>query len=96
MTQRLLIAGGYGIVGSVHGFDNLGKVDLIVSSLQDPSDSLIEFALQKGIAHIGITKLADELAPLTFAALATHPKRPIVPLGHSQSGIMTIVALKIA
>lgn len=140
MTQRIVIAGGYGIVGSaiakhirkmnqdveivlagrnpergaelanelgnaktayldledVSGLDNLGEIDLIVSSLQDPADRLIELALQRGIAHIGITKLADEVAPLTFAALQTPPKRPIVPLGHSQSGVMTLVALKAA
>ncbi|TVX99115.1 hypothetical protein [Cohnella terricola] len=140
MTERLLIAGGYGVVGSAiaqhvrrinkdveivlagrnpqrgialanelgnaktayldlentHSIENLGEIDLIVSSLQDPADRLIHFALLKGIAHIGITKLADEVAPLTFAALKTPPKRPIVPLGHSQSGVMTLVALKTA
>jgi hypothetical protein len=140
MTQRLLIAGGYGIVGSaiaqhvrrinkdvkiviagrnpdrgtalakelgnantayldlenLNGLDNLGEIDLIVAALQDPADNLIQLALEKGIAHIGITKLADEVAPFTFAALRTPPKRPIVPLGHSQSGVMTLVALKTA
>ncbi|TYP69154.1 saccharopine dehydrogenase NADP-binding domain-containing protein [Paenibacillus methanolicus] len=140
MTQRLLIAGGYGIVGSaiarharatnqdveiilagrspergaalarqlgnartayldvenVERLDQLGPIDLIVSALQDPADRLIEFALRQGVAHIGITKLADELAPLLFAAAKTPPKRPIVPLGHSQSGVMTLVALKMA
>ncbi|MDQ6423092.1 hypothetical protein RB620_27045 [Paenibacillus sp. LHD-117] len=140
MTQRLLIAGGYGIVGSAiakhvrkinkdveivfagrnpergialakelgnaktahldlennHGLDNLGEIDLIVSALQDPADILIGLALEQGIAHIGITKLADEVAPFTFATLRIPPKRPIVPLGHSQSGVMTLVALKTA
>lgn len=140
MKQRLLIAGGYGIVGSaiarhvrkinkdveivlagrnpergtalakelgnadsayldlgnLGGLDNLGGIDLIVAALQDPADRLIGLALEKGMAHIGITKLADEVAPLTFAALRTPPKRPIVPLGHSQSGVMTLIALKTA
>ncbi|MFC4098437.1 Rossmann-fold NAD(P)-binding domain-containing protein [Paenibacillus xanthanilyticus] len=140
MTQRLLIAGGYGIVGSaiarhvramnqeaeivlagrhpergaalarqlgnartayldvenIDRFDEWGAIDLIVSALQDPADRLIELALRQGIAHIGITKLADELAPLFFAAAKAPPKRAIVPLGHSQSGVMTLVALKTA
>ncbi|MGG3661256.1 hypothetical protein [Bacillus gobiensis] len=81
---------------NLDGLDDLAQYDLIVASLQDPADSLIQAALDKGIAHIGITKLADEIAPLAIAAWRTKPQRPIVPLGHSQSGVMTLVALKAA
>lgn len=45
----------------------LDQADLIVSTIQDPADLLIQAALAKGIAHIGITKLADELTPMLFA-----------------------------
>lgn len=76
--------------------DDWGRFDLIVSALQDPADALIDIALKQGIAHIGITKLADEITPLLFSALGAPPRRPIVPLGHSQSGVMTLVALKAA
>lgn len=73
-----------------------GKIDLIVAALQDPAEALINVALEKGIAHIGITKLADELTPFLFSALKMPPSRPIVPLGHSQSGVLTLIALKAA
>lgn len=76
--------------------ENWGRYDLIVSALQDPADALIDIALKQGIAHIGITKLSDEITPLSFSTLGTPPQRPIVPLGHSQSGVMTLVALKAA
>ncbi|MFD0587452.1 hypothetical protein ACFQZE_05525 [Paenibacillus sp. GCM10027627] len=140
MEKRVLIAGGYGIVGSaiakhirkldeeieviiggrnperglglaeeighastayldltdIESVKAVGRVDLIVAALQDPADTLIGYAIENGIAHIGITKLADELAPLAAAALAHPAARPIVPLGHSQSGVLTVAALKLA
>lgn len=70
----------------------LDQVDLIVSTIQDPADLLIQEALAKGTAHIGITKLADELTPILFAMQNHPPQAPIVPLGHSQAGILTLVA----
>lgn len=81
---------------NLDGLDDLEQFDLIIAALQDPADSLIQAALDKGIAHIGITKLVDEIAPLAFAAWRINPQRPIVPLGHSQSGVMTLVALSVA
>lgn len=72
----------------------LDQAHLIVSAIQDPADLLIHEALAKGIAHIGITKLADELTPILFAMQSHPPQAPIVPLGHSQAGIMTLVAYK--
>jgi len=80
---------------SIDSYD-WGQIDLIVAALQDPADALINVALKFGIAHIGITKLADEITPFLFSALRTPPTRPILPLGHSQSGVMTLVALKAA
>jgi len=69
----------------------LDQASLIVSTIQDPADFLIQEALAKGIAHIGITKLADELTPMLFAMQSHPPQAPIVPLGHSQAGILTLV-----
>ncbi|ANY75185.1 hypothetical protein BBD41_22870 [Paenibacillus ihbetae] len=69
----------------------LNQASLIVSTIQDPADFLIQEALAKGIAHIGITKLADELTPTLFAMQSHPPLAPIVPLGHSQAGILTLV-----
>lgn len=134
--STILIAGGYGVVGSaiarhirfvnpharivlagrnpergralaaelgnasVIGLDldkplpsmNWGQFDLIIAAMQDPGDTLIRVALDYGIAHIGITKLADEVAPLLSSVLSKPPARPIVPLGHSQSGVLTLAA----
>ncbi|MFE0557511.1 hypothetical protein ACFW1P_16540 [Paenibacillus sp. NPDC058910] len=74
--------------------EDLDQVDLIVSTIQDPADILIREALTKGIAHIGITKLADKLTPTLFAIQKHPPTAPIIPLGHSQAGILTWVAHK--
>ena len=140
MTMRILIAGGYGLIGSTvarqvrtlspdvelvlagrnpekgaalagelgrasiayldvgneAGLPDLAAIDLIVSALYDPANSLALTALARGVAHIGITTKADEVAPIAFAALRSPPKRPIVLLGHSMAGVATIVAQKAA
>lgn len=70
-----------------------GAFDLIVSALQDPANILITTAMTHGIAHIDITKIASEVAPVAFAALHQPPRRPVVLLGHWQAGIATLVAL---
>ncbi|WP_257461878.1 Rossmann-fold NAD(P)-binding domain-containing protein [Archangium lipolyticum] len=141
MKARILIAGGYGLVGSfiarhvrklskevelilagrnpekgaalarelggattarldvsnaARGLSEVGHVDLIVAALQDPGDNLIHAALSRGVAHIGITKLAEDVAPATFAALRSPPTRPIVLLGHWQAGVLLHAAWKAA
>lgn len=140
MAPRILIAGGYGLVGSniartirkvrqdvelvlagrnpergaalaqelggastAHldiehgaGMATVASAALIVSALYDPANALFDAALKHGIAHIGITTKADDLAPLAAAALHTPPKRPIVLLGHSTAGVATLVAQKAA
>ncbi|WP_028778352.1 NAD-binding protein [Shimazuella kribbensis] len=70
------------------------QVDLIVSAVQDPRDLLIDLAIDNSIAHIGITKLADDISPIALKALHSPPKRPIVLLGHNEAGITTLVTSK--
>jgi hypothetical protein len=140
MTARILIAGGYGIIGStiarhirrISGdvelvlagrnpdkgavlaqelggastayldvadadvLGGVGAVDLIVAALYDPANRLLHAALARGIAHIGITTKAEDIAPVACAALASPPKRPIVVLGHCAAGVVPIVAKKAA
>lgn len=75
---------------------DLDQVDLIVAALHDSADALLHAALAHGIAHIGITKLADDVPPIAFAALRSRPKLPIILLGHWQAGVLTIVARQAA
>jgi hypothetical protein len=140
MVQRVLIAGGYGVVGGLvarhlrrlapdldiilagrtpesgaalareigartmrldiadpaAALAEAGPVDLIVATLQDRGDTLIQAALAQGAAHIGIAKLADEVAPPVFAALHTPPQRPIVLAAHWAAGLVTLVAQQAA
>lgn len=137
---RLLIAGGYGAVGShlarylrqlspdvelvlagrnpekgeplakelgkaatayldvekPESLESLGTFDLFAAVLSDPAETLLQAALAQGGAHIGITKLADDIAPVTFAALASSPQRPIVLLSHWMAGVMTLAAQQAA
>lgn len=76
--------------GSLPG--DVARADLIVAALQDPADRLIHAAIHHGCAHIGITKEADDVAQTVFRALHTPPRAPLVPLGHWQAGILTLLA----
>lgn len=141
MARRVLIAGGYGLVGGIiarlvrdAGHDvelllggrnpeaggalaeelgnaravridtdevgatlaALGPLDLVVSALKDPGDELSRAAVRAGVAHIGISKTCDQLAPLVFSTLGSRPAAPVVMLGHWQAGVMTAAALHAA
>jgi hypothetical protein len=74
--------------------EGLADYDLIIAALSDPAERLIEIVMNKQLAYIGISKLANELAPFTFTALKNRPKQPFVLLGHWQAGVLTIVAQK--
>lgn len=71
---------------------DLGPVDLIVATLQDRGDALIQAALAQGAAHIGITKVVEETGPAIFAALHAPPRRPIVLAGHWAAGVLILAA----
>lgn len=73
----------------------MGSVDLIVAALKDSSDALFKAAIELGIAHIGITKTADEVSPLLFAACGNRKPQPIVLLGHWQAGVMAYASAKV-
>lgn len=76
--------------------ERLGAFDLFAAVLSDPAENLLQAALAQGGVHIGITKLADDIAPVTFAALARPPQRPIVLLSHWMAGVMTLAAQQAA
>lgn len=76
--------------------EDLAGYDLIIAALQDGAEKLTEIAIDRKIAYIGFSKLANEVAPLIFAALKQKPKRPVVLSGHWQAGVLTIVAQKAA
>jgi len=73
-------------------FGALAESDLVVAALYDPTNALLEAALARGIAHIGITTKADDVAPVTFSLLRTPPKRPVVLAGYCAAGVVTLVA----
>jgi len=75
---------------------DLGAADLVVSALYDPGNALIDAALAHGVAHIGITTKAEDVAAIAFAALRTQPKRPIVLAGYCAAGVLMPVAQKAA
>lgn len=75
---------------------NWKQFDLIVSAVADPADTLIQTAINHHVAHIGISKISDQVAPILFAGLQSQPKRPIVLLGHWQAGTISTVLQKAA
>lgn len=72
------------------------QFDLIVSALTDPADTLINVAMDHQIAHIGISKISDQVAPVLFAGIHSKPMHPIVLLGHWQAGTITTILQKTA
>ncbi|MXQ53986.1 hypothetical protein [Shimazuella alba] len=142
MKSRILIAGGYGVIGtniarnirkayknveitlagrnhengkalaqelgnaktiyldmknpkSIEMFD-FGQYDLIIAALRDASDILSHAAIKHGIAHIGLSEVADQVVPLLFKGIQTSPKRPIAFLAHQDAGVITLLAQKAA
>ena len=139
MSPRVVIAGGYGLVGGLvarhlraagHELDlvlagrnpdqgaslaaelgartaqldvadpvgalaELGPVDLVVATLQDPGDNLLGAALAAGAAHIGIVRTADSMGSSAVTAV-NLARAPALMLGHWQAGVLTLAALAAA
>jgi len=75
------------------GFDLslYGKVDLIITSVEDHRNIIREAAISHGIANIYITEVAEEISPTMFLALHRTITAPIVFAGHWQAGVMVFV-----
>ncbi|MBA4011192.1 MAG: hypothetical protein C0481_04930 [Phenylobacterium sp.] len=73
----------------------LGPVDLVIATLQDPGDNLLAAALRAGAAHIGIVRTADSMASSAVAA-TNLAQKPALMLGHWQAGVLTLAAMAAA
>jgi hypothetical protein len=138
--KRILIVGGYGLVGShiarlirgkynaielilagrnpqngeglakelnnaetAHldlneGFNlsDYGKIDLIITAMEDHGNILRETAILNGIANITVSEVADEISPTAFLGLHKSISAPIVFAGHWQGGILTLITKQLA
>lgn len=73
----------------------LGAVDLVIATLQDPGDNLLAAALSAGAAHIGIVRTAESMG--SSAVMAVNlAQAPALMLGHWQAGVLTLAALAAA
>lgn len=73
-----------------------GKIDLIITAMEDHKNVLREVAIERGIAQITITEIAEEISPTVFLSLQKKPKAPIVFASHWQAGIITLVTKQLA
>jgi hypothetical protein len=138
--KRILIVGGYGLVGShiarlirgkynaielilagrnpqngeglakelnhaetAHldlneGFNlsDYGKIDLIITAMEDHRNIIRETAILNGIANISVSEVADEISPTAFLGLHKSISAPIVFAGHWQGGILTLITKQLA
>jgi hypothetical protein len=80
------------------GFDLslYGKVDLIITAMEDQRNILREAAILNKIASIYITEVAEEISPTMFLGLHKTVSAPIVLAGHWQAGIMVLVTKQLA
>lgn len=80
------------------GFDlsQFGKIDLIISAVDDHSNILRESAILNSIACITVSELADQISPTAFLALHKTIDAPLVFAGHWQAGLLTLVVKKLA
>jgi len=73
-----------------------GKIDLIISAVDDYSNILREIAITNGIACIAVSELADQIAPTAFLSIHKTISAPIVFAGHWQGGLLTLVVKHLA
>ncbi len=75
---------------------DFGKIDLIISALDDHRNVLRETALTNGISCISVSELADQISPMVFLSLHKRISAPIVFAGHWQGGLLTLVVKHLA
>jgi len=65
------------------GFDlsEFKKIDLIISAVDDHSNTLRETAILNGIACIAVSELADQISPTAFLSLHKTIVAPVVYAG---------------
>jgi hypothetical protein len=73
-----------------------GKIDLIITAMEDHRNILRETAIIHGIASITVTEVADEISPTAFLSLHKTISAPVVFAGHWQAGILTLVTKQLA
>lgn len=71
---------------------SFGEIDLIIASLIDPANVLVQAATELGINYISMTRLVNELTPLLLATLHKDSDSVIVLADHWQAGILTLIA----
>jgi hypothetical protein len=76
--------------------DGLGSIDLVVSTVSDVGDRLALVALQRAIAHIGIARTSQDIAPFLMAASRSGSRSSAAVFGHWQAGAMTLAAVDLA
>ena len=76
------------------GLRQVGAVDLVVASLQDPGDNLAMAALAGGAGYITITQGPDSLSFLAIAS--RRAGRPALVLSYWMAGALTLAALESA
>jgi hypothetical protein len=78
------------------GLDAAGPIDLVVSTLTDSGDRIAFSAIERGIAHLGITRTPQDVAPLLVAASQPNSKAPVAIFGHWQAGALALAAMDLA
>lgn len=71
---------------------DFGHIDLVIASLVDPADALIEQAWEHGINYISMTRLVNELTSLLLHTLQKPSHATVVLADHWQVGIATLIA----
>lgn len=73
-----------------------GKIDLIITAMEDHRNISRETAISNGVAIISVTEVADEISPTVFLSLHKTISAPVVFAGHWQAGILTLVTKQLA
>jgi len=80
------------------GFDlsAFGKIDLIITAMDDHANLLRETAILNKIAIVTVSEVASQIAPTAFLGLHKQIYAPVVFAGHWQAGILTLVVKQLA